>query len=358
MMAVMEKLSDEGVCSGRFHCHERIIENMGTSIAPVSTSTAFFDDLAFRFLHSSEFSPTTVRTYRTALNAFFGWLADSGIGVPGKDHVVSWKMHLRERHSLSTVQTYLAAIRLFFKWTSQQGMYTDIASSVKNVRVGHLPKRDFLLPEQVLKVLKTAQSGPFALRDYTMILLMVTCGLRVSEVARADVGDIRDSGGTTVLYIHGKGRDGKTDMVNVPRQVASALSRYLASRSMLTMHSPLFASASHNNHDGRLSVRSVSRIVKGHLERSGFSDRRITAHSLRHTAVTISLTAGATLQQVQQFARHSLIVTTQIYAHNLEQCRNPCSAKIVSQIMQSASSGRIRRQYRCADERIQEVTED
>ena len=49
---------------------------MGTSIAPVSTSTAFFDDLAFRFLHSSEFSPTTVRTYRTALNAFFGWLAD------------------------------------------------------------------------------------------------------------------------------------------------------------------------------------------------------------------------------------------------------------------------------------------
>lgn len=331
---------------------------MGTSIAPVSTSAAFFDELVFRFLHSSEFSPTTVRTYRTALNAFFDWLAASGVEVPGKDHVVSWKMYLRERHSLSTVQTYLASIRLFFKWASQQGVYADIASSVKNVRVGHLPKRDFLLPEQVLKVLKTARSSSCALRDYSMILLMVTCGLRVSEVARADVGDIRDSGGGTVIYIHGKGRDGKTDMVNVPKQVAAALSRYLASRPGVTAYSPLFVSASRNNHDGRLSVRSVSRIVKGLLERSGFSDSRITAHSLRHTAVTISLTAGATLQQVQQFARHSLIVTTQIYAHNLEQCRNPCSAKVVSQILQSARSESIRRRYRYENERISEMTED
>ena len=334
------------------------LSRMGTSIASVSVNAAFFEELVFRFLHSSEFSPTTVRTYRTALKTFFGWLADSGIEVPGKDHVISWKMYLRERHSLSTVQTYLASIRLFFKWTAQQGMYADIAASVKNVRVGHLPKRDFLLPEQVLKLLKTAQSGPFALRDYTMILLMVTCGLRVSEVARADVGDIRNSGGGTVLYIHGKGRDGKTDLVNVPKQVASALSRYLASRSGLTMHSPLFVSVSHNNHDGRLSVRSVSRIVKKLLERSGFKDSRITAHSLRHTAVTISLTAGATLQQVQQFARHSLIVTTQIYAHNLEQCRNPCSAKIVSQIMQSARSGRTRNRYRYEDEWTAEMTKD
>ena len=74
--------------------------------------------------------------------------------------------------------------------------------------------------------------------------------------------------------------------------------------------------------------------------------------------MTISLTAGATLQQVQQFARHSMIVTTQIYAHNLEQCRNPCLAKIVSQIMQSARSDSTRNRYRYEDEWTAEMTED
>ena len=73
--------------------------------------------------------------------------------------------------------------------------------------------------------------------------------------------------------------------------------------------------------------------MKNLLQRSGFDGDRMTAHSLRHTAVTMSLEAGATLQQVQQFARHSLIVTTQIYAHNLERLRNPCSNKIASLLL-------------------------
>lgn len=58
---------------------------------------------------------------------------------------------------------------------------------------------------------------------------------------------------------------------------------------------------------------------------AGFNPPRLTAHSLRHTAMTLALKGGATLQQVQQFARHRLIETTLHYAHNLEYVQNPCS---------------------------------
>lgn len=248
--------------------------------------------------------------------------------MPAKEHIVLWKNFLGKNRSLSTIQTYLAAIRLFFKWTAQQKIYPDIAVSIKGIRVGRFPKKDFLTPRQVLALLGQAQQGKTALRDYALILLMVTCGLRVSEAAHANVGDLRHIGGKPVLYIYGKGRDGKTESVNVPGKVLSVISRYLASRPSLTPQAPLFASTGRNNPGGHLSSRSISRIIKNLLLSCGINNSQLTAHSLRHTAVTLSLKAGATLQQVQQFARHSLIITTQIYAHNLERLRNPCSNKI------------------------------
>lgn len=306
---------------------------MGVSVTRFSRHFSGFQQLAHKFLLSSEFKSTTVRTYRTALSSFFSWMSSSGINTPMREDIIAWKESIKRNGSLGTAQTYLAAVKLFFKWMSQQGIYPDVASSVKGVRVGRFPKKDFLEPEQVLAVLNKAKDGNCALRDYAMVFLMVTCGLRVSEVAKADVGDLRYVGGNPVLYVYGKGRDGKTDSVNVPKKVADTIYKYLATRGTLEGNSPLFASVSKNNSNGRLTSRSISRIVKMLFRMSGFDSDRITAHSLRHTAVTISLEAGMSLQQVQQFARHSLIVTTQIYAHNLDRLHNPCSNKIANLLM-------------------------
>ncbi|MCM1280222.1 MAG: site-specific integrase [Alistipes senegalensis] len=296
--------------------------------ATCSLPFSCFQQLAGQFLHVSEFKPTTARTYRSTFSSFFSWLSTTGDPLPAKEHIILWKAFLGKNRSLATIQTYLAAIRLFFKWTEQQGIYPDITLSIKGIRVGRFPRKDFLTPKQVLSLLDKATQGKTALRDYALILLMVTCGLRVSEAAKANIGDLRHIGGKPVLYIYGKGRDGKTESVNVPGKAVSAITRYLATRPALTPHSPLFASAGRNNPGGHLSARSISRIIKTLLLSCGINNSQLTAHSLRHTAVTLSLKAGATLQQVQQFARHSLIITTQIYAHNLDRLRNPCSNKI------------------------------
>ena len=92
----------------------------------------------------------------------------------------------------------------------------------------------------------------------------------------------------------------------------------------------------------RLSPQGVSRTVKQALMAAGLNSPRLTAHSLRHTAVTLALSGGATLQQVQQFARHRLIETTLRYAHNLEYARNPCSKlvmKLVGRLKLARTAG-------------------
>ena len=53
------------------------------------------------------------------------------------------------------------------------------------------------------------------------------------------------------------------------------------------------------------------------MRAAGIDSERLTAHSLRHSAITYSLLGGATLQEAQQLARHTSILTTTIYAHNI-----------------------------------------
>ena len=54
-----------------------------------------------------------------------------------------------------------------------------------------------------------------ALRDFVMVLLVVCCWLRVSEVSLLDVGDLYSVAGEPVVRVHGKGRDGMVDFVPV-----------------------------------------------------------------------------------------------------------------------------------------------
>ena len=161
---------------------------------------------------------------------------------------------------------------------------------------------------------------------------MITGGLRDIEVSRAKIEDIRNVGNSTVLYIQGKGRDEKTDYIKIQPEIEKAIREYLTTREILDTSEPLFISNSNHNKGGQLTTRSISRIVKTRLQAAGYDSDRLTAHSLRHTAVTLSLIGGKSLQETQQFARHSNIATTQVYAHNLDRAKNNCEEVIARAI--------------------------
>ncbi len=211
-----------------------------------------------------------------------------------------------------------------------------------------VPLRDYLSGKDMMEVLdrlrrRADRSGEAAdLRSYVMVLLMVCCGLRVTEVTRLDVGDIVYASGVYQVVVHGKGRDGKSDRVNVPDGVVDEIHRWLAVRRHFSADSPLFISLGTRNHGGRLCPRTVSQVAKCALVDAGFDSPRLTAHSLRHTAVTLALLGGASLQEAQQYARHSRLETTQIYAHNLDAQRNRCSGLVAKMVMRATASVRRR----------------
>jgi integrase/recombinase XerC len=97
-------------------------------------------------------------------------------------------------------------------------------------------------------------------------------------------------------------------------EITEAIREYLAFRDngktvKKTEGRPLLGSCSDRN-TGQGTTRSLRRIIKGRMKAARFDSERLTAHSLRHTAITQALLVGFPLQEVQQFAKHNSINTT------------------------------------------------
>lgn len=306
------------------------------TVAPshsLATANSFNEALYRRFIEFLDVKEKTAETYTKALKRLFKYFSDNGIGEPTRADIIAFRDELKATTKASTVKTYLTATRLFFRWLDQEGMYKNIADKVKGAKVEHGHKKDALTIDQVKDVLSTfGGDEATAKRNYAIFVLMVTCGLRTIEVSRADVEDLRTLGSKTVLYVQGKGKDEKSEYVVITRQVEKAIRAYLATRDSVGDKEPLFTSTSNNSKGKRLSTRTLSGLVKDHLKQADLNSSRLTAHSLRHTAVTLSLLGGSTLQEASQFARHANISTTEIYAHNLERMANPCEDIVSSSI--------------------------
>ena len=294
------------------------------------------EELYQRFVAYLDLASTskTIETYTRAIRQMFAYFADNGITHPEKDDLRAFRNHLKETgHKPTTIQNYIAAAHAFFKWTASENLYDNIADGVKGAKLDRDHKKDYLTSSQVKTVLGDVdRTTPQGLRDYAIIALMVTGGLRTVEVVRANIGDMRTLGDCTVLYVQGKGREEKTEYVKLSAPVEKAIRAYLKTRDSVSPEAPLFTSLSNNSNGERMTTRSISRIAKDSMIEAGYDSSRLTAHSLRHTAVTLALLAGKDITEVQQFARHANISTTQIYNHALEKAKNSCSEAISNAI--------------------------
>lgn len=291
-------------------------------------------ELYNRFISYLDVKPKTVETYTKAIRQMANYFYINGIRQPQREDVIAFRDELKASgHKPTTVQNYITAARLFFNWTAQEGLYPNIAEGLKGAKLNKDHKRDYLTSRQVKNLLNTIERDTeIGLRDYAMLTLMTTGGLRTIEVARANIEDMRTLGDATVLYVQGKGRDEKAEYIKVSAPVEAAIRAYLSTRGAAKGDEPLFTSLSNNNRGDRLTTRSIRGMVKRRLKDAGYDSPRLTAHSLRHTAVTLSLLAGKDLAEVQQFARHENIATTMIYNHALEKAKNSCGEAIMAAI--------------------------
>lgn len=283
-------------------------------------------ELQEKYLRYLDVTKNTVITYKTGIKGFINFLQERRINEPTRENIIEYREFLREKHSVKTVNTYIIALRNFFKFLSYEGLYPNIAENIKNLSDTNLHTREALTVEQCQKILDSVKN----LREKTMFLLFLSCGLRVSELANIRLQDFEVKNDKLVLYVLGKGRSSRQDYVIIPNEMIDILKEYVME---YKVQNYLFTSVSYNKTNKRMASSSIRNIINDLYERNGLKKDTITLHSLRHTFATISIQSGMDIREVSNAMRHHSVATTEIYLHDLETINNKCSNTVLTNVL-------------------------
>jgi len=148
------------------------------------------------------------------------------------------------------------------------------------------------------------------------------------SIINANVEDLKVKEGKHVLYYISKGSDSKDSFVVVISEVYDVLNDYLIKRNYFKDSEPLFTSLSDRNANSRLSTQTTRIIVRNFFKKAYIVRKNIAPHSLRHTAVTMTILGGANIEQAREMAAHSSIETTASYFHDLKRLSDPAEEYI------------------------------
>ena len=268
-------------------------------------------------------SPHTLRNYAADLAQFSHFLGP-GTLLAAIDHI-RIRQFLAELYTRgakkSSVARRLAAIRSLFRYCVREG--TVAANPARLVVAPKLPHRLPAIPtlEQVGHLLDRMPEAvaAFPERDRAILELLYACGIRVSELTGLDLGDLDLAGG--MVRVLGKGR--KERLVPFGGKARLALDAYLPARHRCVAQAPAARRAGTalfvNLRGGRLTPRSVARLVKVQARQSGLA-ADLHPHSLRHAFASHLLGEGADLRVIQEMLGHASLATTQRYTQtNLRQ---------------------------------------
>ena len=277
----------------------------------------------------------TKSSYRSILLRWANYLKSKRIYSPNKRDIIAYKEKIAKSTGSASIQKTIVVLRGFYKYLKLSGKYDDITYGVRGAKVEKTFKKNPLEIDEIMKLISKAKEESTIsishLRNYAIIVLMVTTGMRTIEVVRANINDLMIHKNKKRLYIQGKGRDGKDEYVKLSEEVYEVLSDYLNKRN--DDFDPLFIS--HKGQVGsRLTTRSIRGIIKDLLRAIDIDDKRYSAHSLRHSLATILIkNAHGTLAEAQQILRHKDISTTEIYNHALMREENDGEIKVANLLL-------------------------
>jgi integrase len=297
---------------------------------PIATDLA----AALRRYIASLVAPRTRVEYEKALRDFF---SQAGIGTLGEllgatsDRVIDYRNRLQDRGlSPATIKMRLSAVSGIFAQLVIDGRLAGNPADprvVKRLKVSDVSRTEGLLVEEIKAMIGTCEGERLiGLRDRALLMTLFYQGLRRSEASKLDWRDITTKRGLLEI------RQAKTssyDAVRLHPDVRKAIADYHGvlnlelRRGDTRPQDPVFMSHSRRAAQGRrLSPTAINEIVKDRAQRAGV-DRRVSAHSLRHSCVTVALGEGAPLHQVQRHVRHKDVRTTLRYDRDRDVRKNP-----------------------------------
>ena len=272
-------------------------------------------------LRLQNYSERTIKTYQTALIQFLNFVASDKylngdpLACRRQDLTRFFGTRLEEAQIKPiSAKLSLSAIRIFYQFLIKQGALAS--NPATGYKIKSAPRKlptvaDEMLIQQLLdqKMPEDAAKARLWVRDKAMFELMYSSGLRLSELAGLNVGDVNFD--TGIVRVLGKGN--KTRQVPVGKKALIALQDYLPHRDLWQEQNSdaLFISERHGT---RLSTRAIQLRLKACAAMAGI-ELNMYPHMLRHCFASHVLSSSGDLRAIQEMLGHQNISTTQIYTH-------------------------------------------
>ena len=290
-----------------------------------SQEQTYISDYIFEFIEHLEVEggrmPRTAENYKVYLDRFVEFAGEILVSEITPELMRKYRLWLNrhknergEELAMITQSYHLIAMRGFLKYLSRRDI-PSLAPDKIELPKTHRKQVTFLHFDEVMRLLEQIDVNDEAgLRDRSIIELLFSSGLRVSELVNLDRDHINTK--RREFMVRGKGQ--KDRPVFISQAAADWVEQYLAARQDTLV--PLFISYSKNVEPDtsgdfrRLTARSIQRMVSKYARLAGIT-KHVSPHTMRHSFATELLMNGADLRSVQSMLGHSNISTTQIYTH-------------------------------------------
>ena len=264
--------------------------------------------------HEKNASPHTLAAYERDLRQVAAYLKEREVRWDRASNVILRgflaELHEKKRKK-TTIGRKLAALRSFYDFCLRKNWIAE--NPAKILATPRQEKRvpSFLSEDETAALLDLPRSDePLDLRDKAILELFYATGIRVSELVGIETADLHF--GERLVRVRGKGK--KERIVPFGSKAREALEDYRRVRPQLAEGGDGREAFFLNYRGGRLTTRSVQRMVHKYIRRTAVS-RKISPHSLRHSFASHLLGRGADLRVIQELLGHASLATTQKYPH-------------------------------------------
>lgn len=297
----------------------------------------YLDDV-ITVAYTNTLTDETKRTYLSTILEFFNVSDLNDISVANirsitPEIATTWAHQLiKNGLAIATVNKKLSSLQSFYKFLCRRNIgimsYNPFSTDEGCIRFKGTAKnyspRTSLTQEQTERIVsvipqdgfKSFQDEIVAKRDYLVMAILITAGLRRSELCSIKVGDIREIQGQHIVEVLGKGN--KMRMMVLAGSIKGRVDEYLEMRgldyddvdaALITGHS------SNSREDAHVSDKTIERIVKKYAIMADIDPALVSPHVLRHTFCTELLRMGHNIVDVSDLMGHTNIATTRRYDH-------------------------------------------
>ena len=247
------------------------------------------------------YSKNTITSYKTDIKKYFEYINKHNKNY---DEIEKYIQSLsKSKYAKSTVNRKIVSISSFFNWCiNQKKLNIKDIKQIKNIKTERkLPT--ILTSNYINNLLDTIPTSTSKeIRDRTIIEILYSSGLRVSELTNLKVNDLKNNKSLKVL-----GKGNKTRILPMTDKSYNYMNLWLSKYRIEYKNEKSGNYIFLGVRGGKISDREIQRIVN--LRLGTFP------HSIRHTFATHLLDGGADLRVVQEMLGHTDPSTTQIYTH-------------------------------------------